>query len=446
MFDPQPVLAQLQCRPAGQTLWVGFSGGMDSIVLSHFLCQHAADLPGPLHLIHVNHQLQDAATQWAIHCQSFAASYDLPFTLLTIEVSDSAEKGLEAAARDARYQAISQHIGDGAQLITAHHCQDQAETLMLQLLRGAGVRGLSGMGNLGKWQKIAILRPFLSVDRHQLHAYAQQHHLDWVTDPSNANLRFQRNYLRKQVFPMLSARWRSVHQTLSRSAAHLAEAQQILDEVAQVDAKVINIDWQQSRLPITPLLQLPVPRQKNLLRWMAYQLGVSMPSQTQLDYLLNTMCLAQQDAMPLLALSGVTVRRFSDALYFVDDKMPMPQNWQVTLHRPESVVLPDGRKLEWQSRQGAGIRANVFDNGLVLKCRQGGERIRLAGHAHHQRLKICLQQWQVPPWQRSEMPLVFADTELIAVADYAVSEVVCATSTESGWWPTVLPATAQDFN
>lgn len=442
-IDAQPIVAKLQPFLNGQPLWLAFSGGLDSTVLVHLLANYQPKLP--LRLIHVNHQLQADATQWVKHCQQFADVLVLPLSILNVSVDLTAGMGLEAAARQARYDAIANYVGDKAVLLTGQHQQDQAETLMLQLLRGAGNRGLSAMAFQSNWQAMTIVRPLLDIDRPVLLEYARQHQLDFLEDPSNEDIDIQRNYLRHQIWPLLKNRWPAVNQTLSRSAAHLEEAQQLLDELAESDLLKIAADLSQATLNCQALLDLSPPRQRNVLRYFLHRLNIPLPTTAILQRLINEVCAVKSDAQPLVQWSAYEARRFAGNLYIQQKLSPIASDWQLQINQPESLLLPDGRHLVWQIVEAGGVSASALKQGLTVRFRRGGEKIQLAGHLHRHDLKNCLQQWQVPPWQRPRIPLLFAGKELVAIADYAISEKVVSAAGETGWWPTISKVDATDF-
>ena len=318
-IDAQPILAKLQPFLDGRPLWLAFSGGLDSTVLVHLLASQTPKLP--LKLIHINHQLHADADNWALHCQQFATALDLPFTTIKVNVDIQGGLGLEAAARQARYDAIARHIGKKALLLTGQHQQDQAETLMLQLLRGAGNRGLSAMGFALDWQTMTILRPLLDIDRATLADYARYHQLDYLDDPSNNDISIQRNYLRQQIWPLLQKRWPALNQTLSRSAGHLNEAQSLLDELAVADLKTADADKTTASLNCQALLTLSPARQRNALRSFLHQLAMPLPTTAVLQRILDEVCAAKIDAQPLVEWSELEARRFAGRL-FVQQKLP----------------------------------------------------------------------------------------------------------------------------
>ncbi|MDT8311483.1 MAG: tRNA lysidine(34) synthetase TilS [Methylophaga sp.] len=442
-IDAQSILDKLQPFLDGRPLWLAFSGGLDSTVLVHLLASQQPKLP--LRLIHINHQLHADAAHWAAHCQQFAGQLQLPITIVEISVDLKTGSGMEATARDARYDAIAKHIGNKAVLLTGQHQQDQAETLMLQLLRGAGNRGLAAMALQSNWQDMTIVRPLLTIDRPALAAYAQQYQLKYIDDPSNNDIKIQRNFLRHQIWPLLKNRWPALNQTLSRSAAHLNEAQALLDELAEIDLQIVNADVTAATLTCANLLALSPARQRNVLRYFLRQMALTLPNTVILQRIIDEVCAAKEDAMPLVEWSDYAARRFAGKLFVHPQWPQINSDWQQLLYAPESLQLPDHHWLNWQLTDGPGLSADLIKQGLLVRFRQGGEKIQLAGHSQHHDLKNCLQQWHIPPWQRSRIPLLFAGSELVAVSGYAVSEKALPPAGEQGWWPFVNDMATTDF-
>ena len=268
-----PLIPDLAEQAPPGPLLLAFSGGLDSSLLLHLLVD--AGLGPRLRVVHINHQLQTNSADWAAHCEQIVAGLGLPCRVVTVTVDK--DKGIEAGARQARYQALFADASrDGASVITAHHRDDQAETLLLRLLRGAGVQGLAAMRNLDHRQQIAVWRPLLELPRSELERSARERGLQWQEDPSNQDQSLRRNYLRHSILPALRQRWRGADEILARTARHMGDASELLDERAEEDAQACGVSAQ--RFPLAGLAALRPARQRNLLRWWLNRQGASSPS------------------------------------------------------------------------------------------------------------------------------------------------------------------------
>lgn len=437
-FNPQQIIVDLIKLVAGRSVCIAYSGGVDSHVLLHLL----ANTPHPqltsIRAIYIDHGLQAESDKWRAHCASVAKTLNVPFDSLTVSVEDVDDLGLEAAARQARYQAFSSLLSDNEVLLTAQHQQDQAETLMLQLLRGAGPTGLSAMSFESRMSGMTIIRPLLGQSKADILDYAHLHQLHWIDDPSNADLTLNRNYLRHQVFPSLESRWPAVAKTLSRSADHNREAIVLMQELAELDAQRVGID-SPNILSVSALTELSEPRQRNVLRFSIEQCGLNLPSTVILQRVLEEVCTAAEDKSPHVHWSGAEVRRYRDQLIIQAVKVANNALNEQSLHGAKDVQLADGRWLKWEIESGKGLKSHVAKGPLQLKFRQGGEKIRLQGHAQHKALKQLFQEWGVPPWQRQLIPLLFVEQELVAVVGYGYAEHYAADIGEKGWLPYLEP-------
>jgi tRNA(Ile)-lysidine synthase len=285
-----------------------------------------------------------------------------------------------------------------------------------------------------------LIRPLLQTDRSALEAYAKQQQLNWIEDPSNLNTDIRRNFLRHQVWSSLKQRWPALNQTLARSAAHLAEAQQLLDERAEDDLQALSADAFQRSLNVPALLGLSAARQRNVLRFFIRKLGFDLPSTAVLQCLIDELCLAKLDAMPQVRWADVEARRYRDNIFF--SKTTKTTEWigEQTISSLETQLLGQDQKLVWQEAAGQGIQESVITAGLTLRFRQGGEKIQLSQNGPQLSLKNLFQQWAIPPWQRSAIPLLFAEDKLIAVVGYAISAEVKVGAQQQGWLPTIQPA------
>jgi tRNA(Ile)-lysidine synthase len=394
---------------------------------------HHPQLP-ELRALHIDHGLHPDSAKWARHCADKAQALGMAFESIKVTVDNINELGLEAAARQARYHAFRFDLAEGEVLLTAQHQQDQAETLLLQLLRGAGPTGLSAMWPESDLDGLTIIRPLLSVSKAHILDYAQLHQLDWIEDPSNSDSTLNRNYLRNEIWPFLEKRWPSVTQTLSRSAAHCRETVALMQALAELDAgTVCNDDL--DRLSVKALMSLPEPRQRNLLRYVIEQNGLSLPSTAVLQRIIDEVCKAAEDKSPLVTWPGAEVRRYRDSLHIDFAQTETGELGEIKLQGTGDVRLADNRVLKWRLMSGQGLKENVVNGRLTLKFREGGERIRLQGHSQHKSLKQLFQEWSVPPWQRQQIPLLFVEHELVGVVGYGYAEHYAADIGEKGWLP-----------
>lgn len=431
LLNSQYVLSEVLRLSKKRNLYLAYSGGVDSHVLLHLLASLPGDERPTLKVIHIDHGLNPDSAEWASHCKKTVEALGLSCEVIKVEVTQLNELGLEAAARQARYQAFKQRLGDKDCLLTAQHQHDQAETVLLQLFRGSGVRGLSAMQAVTDLAGLMVVRPLLNVPRDVLLAYAKHHQLDWLEDPSNDDVSLNRNFLRHQVMPQLLERWPALTAILSRTAGHHADAQQLLDELAQADLRAAEVDWLAASVSIPPLRQLSRQRCANALRYWLHWLGFQAPSTVHLERIINEVFKAADDRQPLVHWHTVEVRRFQQRLYAMSTDDWQPQPLEIT--DTHDLALSHNTRLHWQAQTGAGLSLPVIQSGLSLRYRRGGEKIQLAGHACHHSLKKLFQQWQIPTWRRQHIPLLFAGDELVAVVGYGWSERYAVKGSETGW-------------
>lgn len=394
-------------------LLIAFSGGLDSTVLLHLLSdlrQHQS-LP-ELHAIHVHHGLQAVADTWPQHCREVCAALGVPLSVRHVQVASGAS--LEQAARQARYAVFADVLGAEQWLLSAQHRDDQAETLLLRLLRGAGVRGLAAMAPRRRLGQGYLVRPLLEVPRAALEAYARRHGLRWIEDPSNQNVQFARNLLRGQVLPLLRSRWPQAAASLARSAAHLAEAQQLLGELAEQDLQRARLpsgfDWLGlPSLALTPLSGLSAARQRNALRhWLA---PLSRLPDTDHWAGWEDLRDASAAAHPLWRLADGELHRAAGHLWWLAGDWLRPAVGVMAWDDPrQPLVLPGNGRLRFDGAAPSGV--------LQVRYRQGGEVMQLAGRGQRD-LKRLLNERGVPGFARSRLPLVFQGDQLLAVANLA---------------------------
>lgn len=436
---PQGLRAALAGLAAPPRWWIAYSGGLDSHVLLH-LCSRlrAEDLEFPhLQAVHVHHGLHSEADAWAEHCQRICQSLDIPLMTLHVHAAAAHGESPEEAARRARYGAISAAMATGEALLTAQHADDQAETLLLQMLRGAGLAGLAGMPAKAVFPPGFLLRPLLHHSRQDLLDYACRHRLHWIEDPSNANTAFDRNFIRHQVLPLLQSRWPSAGRSLSRSAGHCAEALQQLDSLAQ-DLYQVSVREDGQSLSIQRLVSLTLADQRLVLRQWLRQAGFRMPSAAVIGRILNEVLPAEADRMPVVAWREGEVRRYRDGLFLLppatafDGHAVLPWTGEDRLSLPQA----NGELQLTTPRPGRALDAAHWQKGPVeVRYRQGGERCRLAGRAGSHSLKHLFQEAGIPPWLRERAPLVYIAGELAAVADWWVAAPSAGSDFSLRWRP-----------
>ncbi len=420
----------LEALPAKTRLIVGYSGGMDSHVLLHALAHATASgRKGALSAIHVNHGLHADAGKWALHCEQVCRELDVPLETVEIRVTAKAKQGPEAAAREARYAAFEQRLQEADALLLAHHLDDQAETFLLQLLRGAGPAGLSAMPAEAALGPGRLLRPLLEVSRGEIRDYAKSHGLDFVDDPANQQLRYDRNYLRHEIMPRIQRRWPGAARTIARAAGHQAALARIARELG---ARALKEAEGGVTLSCKALSHLHPDVARLALRAWLEGRGFSPPSKVVLDRILNEAVTAEVDAKPLVAWPGAEVRRYRGALHVTPPLSPAEPGRVEAWDGRRSLALPQGR-LSVLPAKGRGLRAALTSNGdLEVRFRRGGERCRPAGQSRSATLKAWFQRRGVPPWERDRIPLIFIRGELAVVAGHWVCDGFESAEDEDG--------------
>lgn len=418
-------LSELKAGGAcARRLWVAFSGGADSAVLLHLASGIDADTP--LFAIHVDHGLHEDSGVWARHAESFSTSLGARFVGMRRAVSDCGS-GLEAAARDARYACFESVLEEGDWLLSAHHQDDQAETLLLRLLRGSGVLGLAGIAARRPCGAGVLVRPLLNVSRRAILEYADSQRLSWVEDPSNSDSRFDRNFLRNEILPAVRGRWPALSKRLARSAELAAEASDLLDVLAAQD---IAAAGRADRLDLGTLKSLSPPRQRNLLRYAIRDLGLPAIPENRLLQITSVVPAARDDAQPLVQWAGAEARRYRGTLYLHCAAPPLVATDTLLQPGQEIDLGPGLGRLTLVRAGGRGIDPCMAEAGLRIQRRAGGERLRPAATAATRTLKSLLQEAGILPWMRDRIPLLTHNDQLVAVADLWTESDAC---TEDGY-------------
>lgn len=426
-----PVLQQLQLQlptlEQAQRIYVGYSGGLDSHVLLH----SAVTTLGAERVValHINHQLSEQACDWAEHCAHVCRALGVALQTHAVDVCQQVSS-TENTAREARYQVFELTLGEGDILLLAHHQNDQAETVLYRLLRNSGPRGLAGIPPTRAVGRGSLLRPMLALPRSELECYAREQQLNWIEDPSNTDLRHDRNYLRHQVSPALSLRWPDFAARIAASASLCQQADELIGDLAEIDLN--KLGHKQERLgwsiDLSGLVVLSPLRQANVLRYWAGLHCQSPPGYHSVMAVLENVLPAGQDRAPLVIWPGGEWRRFNGRLFLLPggwrEQAPMACEWQ-----PESpLTLADGSTLRATPTKAPGLKLLPGEQ-LLVKFRSGGERCHPVGRVASRSLKKLLQEYQLEPWLRDRVPLIYKPSEgdekgkqLIAVGDLWVCE------------------------
>lgn len=431
-----------------QDYWVAYSGGVDSHVLLHAVASHKPATAN-VKAIHIHHGLHPEADRWSEHCAEQAKLLGISLEIKRVNAKPAHGQSPEAAAREARYQAIATLLHPGDSILTAHNQNDQAETLLLQLMRGAGVKGLAAMPKLSSLGLGKLYRPLLNVSREAIEEYAALHNLRWVEDHSNNDLHFDRNFLRQRIMPILTQRWPSVTQTVARSAMHCGQVSTMMDAFAKQDLvfltdrnfrgpselcyddddKTVCSDSESDPsllrgnnrylpLSIEKLLTLSKARQSNVLRYWISAQNLPEPSTSHLDNLFRTVINASQNRTPCAHWPGAEVRRFKGYLYAMTPLTDFDTSIEIVWDRQSPVLLPgdlgilhpDDKRLH-----SNGDALAQQEGPLTIRFRRGGETICLKGRTGTHELKKLFQEWEVLPWQRDRVPLIFTNNTLTVV-------------------------------
>jgi len=416
---------------------IAFSGGLDSSVLLYMMykasLQHSQI---SLSAIHVNHGISANSHEWSEFCQNVCQKLEVPFQSYTIDVSHVKGESLEASARECRYALLSSQLRDDQVLLTAHHQDDQCETLLLQMLRGSGLSGIASMPEIQVFSCGYLARPLLNITRESIRRYAIDENIDWIEDESNSDTNLDRNYIRHNVIPLIKARWPSASKTIARTAKHAHETIYLANMQGQHDyvkTKIIGTDV----ISLSALRQFSRTRQKNILRYWIREHNKSMPSSIVMERILSESIESSVDRNPKVAWDNVEVRRFRDGLYILDTLPEADANLTLNIEQACD-YLPLGT-LSCEYTYGDGINTDFLqDRFLSIRFRRGGESILPYNSPYPHRVKKLMSEYGVPPWLRDLMPLVYVDDELVAIPGICVDKNWLApahhSSIKLGWY------------
>lgn len=426
---PPDLKAAFQGLPENRCWWVALSGGCDSTFLLYCLAALAPKHGASLNAVHLHHGLNTDADQWQAHCERVCDALGVPLTTESLTLDPDAAD-LEARARRARYDCFESVLAEGDRLFMAHHGDDQAETVLLRLLRGSGVRGLAGMPAERALGRGRLVRPLLGVERNRIETLARDWGLDWCEDGSNRDTRFDRNYLRHEVMPALEARWPRSGARITRSAGHFREADRLLAELAERDAREAASG---QGISVQALRELDGARRQQLLRHLLIRHDRQPPGERRLTSGLDALLEAPEDGRPELRGEDYRVCRYQDRLWLVPD-VPQPggdamAEWQT------------GSRLDWfgtvfdaQPCPGGGLAATREER-FHIRAPTDGDRFRPGHGQPHRPLRKWLQEQRIPPWERSYLPLVFSGEQLVAVGDLWIAPEWRVAEGETGWVP-----------
>jgi len=415
--------------PAGYC--IALSGGLDSTVLLAALASSPA--LAPLRAIHVDHGLHPDAARWSEHGAMLAARVGIRCELVRVDARARAGESPEAAARAARYAALAARLLRGEVLLTAHHADDQLETVMLQWLRGGGLRALAGMAPVAAFAGGWHARPMLGFTRAELRQWAESQRLDWLEDPSNLDLRFDRNYLRLEVLPSLRRRWPAASRTVGRVASQAAEALALDDGAAAADLASVT---EGRTVSLARLITLDPARQRRVLRAWLRTLGLPLPAAATLEALRRDMHGAAADRVPETRWPGAVVRRYRDRLYAdpaPEPALPWRESDAMRWRPGEALDLGVLGRLALEPANGGGLSRARLVEPLVVGPRPAGGVFQPASSAHRRPLRKWLQERGVLPWRRASLPVVFAAGEIVAVGDLACGGRLAAGPGEDAW-------------
>ena len=409
---------------------IAFSGGVDSTVLLHVM-KNIIDEKSQIRAIHINHNIVDNSKVWTRTCKSICKNFGIDIEIISLEVTHNGY-GLEAAARDERYEKLKEILYENEYLLTAHHEEDQMETVFLRMARGTGLDGLQGINEKYSFGEGIIFRPMLEVSKTSVMDYAKEHQLKWVEDSSNQDTHFDRNFLRKKIIPQFRERWPSIASSVSRLSQLSAQNIRILNQIAEEDiGPIANMN----ELPLAKLLDKSFERANNMLRYIILANGMSIPSMKTLQDGLKEMLDPETDKS-VIAWKDYCIRKYKNHLYFLSNSDLEPNKVDVRIPWEIGKTVNLGENIgtiEATFIHGDGLSIEKCKNKLTISYRQGGELIKPIGHRINKSLKNLFQENQILPWMRDKIPLIYYQDELVSVADLWFNQNYVASQNEAGF-------------
>ncbi|MBY0499925.1 MAG: tRNA lysidine(34) synthetase TilS [Nitrosomonas sp.] len=419
----------------GDHLAVALSGGVDSVVLLHALASLSREIPLTLSAVHINHGISSNATLWSKFCCHLCHSYGISIYIAYLKIKKETGESLEAKAREERYRVFSQIHAN--YVVLAQHLDDQAETLLLQLLRGAGIKGLCGMPPVRKLSSPAIpqiLRPLLEISRDEIESYGRLNKLNWIKDESNDSIIFNRNFLRHEILPILKKRYPNYPKTLLRTSRHFSEASSLLDELAAMDNENCMVS---GKIQISSIRMLSFARAKNLLRYNLAQRDITLPSTVKLETILHQIMSAGPDSHPCISFGNTEIRCHKGSIYILSNKASLSSSARYIWNGESHLVLDHfNGTICFTDVKSQGIsRKKISTELITIRSRKGGECFMPTCNRPRRSLKNLLQEASIPPWERNTIPLIFCGEKLIWVPGIGIDCEFQVKSDELGILP-----------
>lgn len=425
-------LSDLNQFANAKKFWIACSGGMDSIVLLHLFYSIKNKISQDIEVLYVNHGLQKEADDWAEFCKGQCQQYEIPFAQLQITESCPKGESIEAWAREKRYALIDKVMSKNDVLFTAHHQDDQVETFFLQALRGAGPRGLASMPIIKKRENYFHARLLLNYSRDDLKYYAEENKLIWQEDKSNFNSRYDRNYFRHKLAPVIEERWPAYRETINRLIDNQKEYKALLDEVAFSDIKLAQ-NKNINSLDLDVVKKLSLERQKNIIFVWLKELNLKTPGSRNIEKIISDVIYSTIEQSPCVNWENVEVRRYKNIVYaskkIKEHDTNAEYNWE-----PETVLNISDETLVAKSELGKGVsKLKMKGADFIVRYRQGGEKIHPSDYSHSTTVKQLFQERAVLPWLRDRIPLIYINGELVVIPGFCIDERYSADKDESSW-------------
>lgn len=418
MFDASDLLSRLEALPDVQRFIVAYSGGLDSTVLLHAFATVCGRQDRVIEAVHVHHGLHSEADRWVEHCRHFCNRLGIACRIFWVDARPKPGESPEAAARAARYGVLRPLLRENTCLVTAHHKDDQSETVLLQLLRGAGPEGLAAMPFVTASGDGYHARPLLDYSRAEFLHYAQEHNLIWIDDPSNFDVDYDRNFLRQELLPLIRRRWPSAAHTLCRVARIQAEASALAYALGDIDQRNAA-GSRPGTLSVNALIGLSGARRNNLLRYWIRKLTLPVLTSRQLARVDTDLLSSRPDSAPCLRWPGGEMRRYRDDLYAIHPLIPHDAQQVYVWQTDRDLYIPHlDLRLTNKDMKGQGLSVTTCEAQVEVRFRRGGERCRPKGRRHHHTLKNLFQDAGIPPWERDRIPLIYVNDRLVLVWGY----------------------------